>query len=99
MMTSRTVFSSGAEFTRHAEVTFHPGNQRLNIVQTARGLDEQNYLQVDTHLHGDLPFIPPGATVQMDPFKETFQYYPSGRTHTEHTTPQVEHKQNTVPLR
>ncbi|XDV42944.1 hypothetical protein PO909_011511 [Leuciscus waleckii] len=68
---------TGAEFTRRADVTFYPGNQRLSIVQTATGLDTQNYLSVDTHLQGSVPFIPPGATVQMEPFKDTYQYYPS----------------------
>ncbi|XP_073784354.1 nidogen-2 isoform X3 [Danio rerio] len=68
---------TGAEFTRRADVTFSPGNQRLSIVQTATGLDNQNYLNVDTHLQGSVPFIPPGATVQMEPFKDTYQYYPS----------------------
>ncbi|KAA0710949.1 Nidogen-2 [Triplophysa tibetana] len=68
---------TGAEFTRRADVTFFPGNQRLSIVQTATGLDNQNYLSVDTHLDGSLPFIPPGSTVQMEPFKDTYQYYPS----------------------
>ncbi|XP_077095215.1 nidogen-2 isoform X11 [Siphateles boraxobius] len=68
---------TGAEFTRRADVTFYPGNQRLSIVQTATGLDTQNYLNVDTHLQGSVPFIPPGATVQMEPFKDTYQYYPS----------------------
>ncbi|XP_043118765.1 nidogen-2 isoform X3 [Puntigrus tetrazona] len=68
---------TGAEFTRHADVTFYPGNQRLSIVQTATGLDTQNYLNVDTHLQGSVPFIPPGATVQMEPFKYIYHYYPS----------------------
>ncbi|KAK9959572.1 hypothetical protein ABG768_009688 [Culter alburnus] len=68
---------TGAEFTRRADVTFYPGNQRLSIIQTATGLDTQNYLNVDTHLQGSVPFIPPGATVQMEPFKDTYQYYPS----------------------
>uniref|UniRef100_A0A8C1XKI3 Nidogen 2a (osteonidogen) n=1 Tax=Cyprinus carpio TaxID=7962 RepID=A0A8C1XKI3_CYPCA len=68
---------TGAEFTRHADVTFYPGNQRLSIVQTAMGLDNQNYLNVDTHLQGSVPFIPPGATVQIEPFKDTYHYYPS----------------------
>ncbi|XP_055720138.1 nidogen-2 [Salvelinus fontinalis] len=68
---------TGAEFTRHAEVTFYPGNQRLSIVQMAQGLDSENHLSVDTRLHGDVPFIAPGATVQMEPYKETYQYYPS----------------------
>ncbi|KAK3563522.1 hypothetical protein QTP86_030392 [Hemibagrus guttatus] len=68
---------TGAEFTRHADVTFYPGNQRLTIVQTARGLDNQNYLSVETHLEGSVPFVPPGASIQMEPFSETYQYYPS----------------------
>ncbi|KAF5901726.1 nidogen-2 isoform X1, partial [Clarias magur] len=68
---------TGAEFTRHADVTFYPGNQRLLIVQTARGLDEQNYMNVETHLEGGVPFVPPGATIQIEPFAETYQYYPS----------------------
>uniref|UniRef100_A0A8C1BYY7 Nidogen 2 n=1 Tax=Cyprinus carpio carpio TaxID=630221 RepID=A0A8C1BYY7_CYPCA len=68
---------TGAEFTRHADVTFYPGNQRLSIIQTAMGLDNQNYLNVDTHLQGSVPFIPPGATVQIEPFKDTYHYYPS----------------------
>uniref|UniRef100_A0A8C2IVC9 Nidogen 2a (osteonidogen) n=1 Tax=Cyprinus carpio TaxID=7962 RepID=A0A8C2IVC9_CYPCA len=68
---------TGAEFTRRADVIFYPGNQRLSIVQTATGLDTQNYLNVDTHLQGSVPFIPPGATVQIEPFKDTYHYYPS----------------------
>uniref|UniRef100_A0A4W5PBD3 Nidogen 2 n=1 Tax=Hucho hucho TaxID=62062 RepID=A0A4W5PBD3_9TELE len=68
---------TGAEFTRHVEVTFYPGNQRLSIVQTAQGLDSENHLSVDTRLHGNVPFIAPGATVQVEPYKETYQYYPS----------------------
>ncbi|XP_066550833.1 nidogen-2 isoform X1 [Amia ocellicauda] len=68
---------TGAEFTRHAEVTFHPGNQRLSIVQTAQGLDSQNYLAVDARIHGDIPFVPPGATLQIEPYTETYHYHPS----------------------
>ncbi|TSK72188.1 Nidogen-2 [Bagarius yarrelli] len=43
---------TGAEFTRHADVTFYPGNQRLTIVQTGRGLDSQNYLNVENSSGG-----------------------------------------------
>ncbi|XP_078147276.1 nidogen-2 [Centroberyx gerrardi] len=73
---------TGAEFTRHAEVIFYPGNQRLSIIQTARGLDDHNHLTVDTVVSGNVPFLPPGATVTMEPFKETYQYYPSVATST-----------------
>ncbi|XP_047211324.1 nidogen-2 isoform X2 [Girardinichthys multiradiatus] len=71
---------TGAEFSRHAEVVFSPGNQRLSITQTGRGLDENNHLSVDTVIHGNVPFVPPGAEVTMEPFKETYQYYPSVAT-------------------
>ncbi|KAM3585501.1 uncharacterized protein V6R79_019324 [Siganus canaliculatus] len=73
---------TGAEFTRHAEVVFYPGNQRLSIIQTGRGIDEHNHLTVDTVVNGNVPFLPPGAEVTMDPFKETYQYYPSVATST-----------------
>ncbi|XP_070711595.1 nidogen-2 [Pempheris klunzingeri] len=73
---------TGAEFTRRAEVIFYPGNQRLSIIQTGRGLDDHNHLTVDTVINGNVPFLPPGAEVTMDPFKETYQYYPSVVTST-----------------
>lgn len=68
----------GAKFTRHAEVQFYPGNHRLSILQTGRGLDEHNLLNVDTVVSGNVPFIPPEAEITVEPFKETYQYYPSG---------------------
>ncbi|XP_072319180.1 nidogen-2 [Eucyclogobius newberryi] len=71
---------TGAEFTRHAEVVFYPGNERLSIIQTGRGLDEQNHITVDTVVNGNVPSIPSGAEVTMDPFKEIYQYYPSVAT-------------------
>uniref|UniRef100_A0A3P8RG51 Nidogen 2a (osteonidogen) n=1 Tax=Astatotilapia calliptera TaxID=8154 RepID=A0A3P8RG51_ASTCA len=73
---------TGAEFSRHAEVVFYPGNQRLSIIQTARGLDDHNHLTVGTVISGSVPFLPPGAEVTMEPFKETYQYYPSVATST-----------------
>ncbi|XP_051915040.1 uncharacterized protein nid2a isoform X4 [Hippocampus zosterae] len=72
--------TTGAEFTRHAELVFYPGNQRLLISQTGRGLDENNHFTVDTALSGSVPFLPPAAEVTMDPFKETYHYYPSVAT-------------------
>nr|XP_043905348.1 nidogen-2 isoform X2 [Solea senegalensis] len=74
--------TTGAEFTRHAEVIFYPGNQHLSIIQTGRGLDDHNHLTVDTVVSGSVPFIPPGAEVTIDPFKEIYQYYPSVATST-----------------
>ncbi|KAK1158759.1 nidogen-2-like [Acipenser oxyrinchus oxyrinchus] len=68
---------TGAEFARYADVTFYPGNERLSIIQKAQGLDSQNYLTVSTEIQGQVPFVPPGATVQMEPYKELYQYLPS----------------------
>ncbi|XP_049919102.1 nidogen-2 isoform X12 [Epinephelus moara] len=73
---------TGAEFTRRAEVIFYPGNQRLSIIQTGHGLDDHNHLTVDTVINGNVPFLPPAAEVTMEPFKETYQYYPSVATST-----------------
>uniref|UniRef100_A0A3B4U6N2 Nidogen 2 n=1 Tax=Seriola dumerili TaxID=41447 RepID=A0A3B4U6N2_SERDU len=73
---------TGADFTRRAEVIFYPGNQRLSIIQTGSGLDDHNHLTVDTVINGNVPFLPPGAEVTLDPFKETYQYYPSVATST-----------------
>ncbi|XP_037127571.1 nidogen-2 isoform X19 [Syngnathus acus] len=72
--------TTGAEFTRQAELVFYPGNQRLSITQTGRGLDENNHFTVDTALSGSVPFLPPAAEVTMEPFKETYHYYPSVAT-------------------
>nr|XP_019960182.1 PREDICTED: nidogen-2 isoform X7 [Paralichthys olivaceus] len=69
--------TAGAEFTRRAEIIFYPGNQHLSIIQTGRGLDDHNHLTVDTVVSGSVPFLPPGSEVSMNPFKETYQYYPS----------------------
>uniref|UniRef100_G3PLY0 Nidogen 2 n=1 Tax=Gasterosteus aculeatus aculeatus TaxID=481459 RepID=G3PLY0_GASAC len=71
---------TGAEFTRHAEAIFYPGNQRLSIVQTGHGIDNHNHLNVDTVVSGSVPFLPSGSEVTMDPFKEIYQYYPSVAT-------------------
>ncbi|KAJ8411886.1 hypothetical protein AAFF_G00155240 [Aldrovandia affinis] len=73
---------TGAEFTHYAEVVFYPGRQRLTIVQTAQGLNSQNYLSLYTQIQGSVPFIAPGSTVQIEPYKETYQYYPSVVTST-----------------
>lgn len=75
----------GAEFTRHAELIFYPGNQRLSITQTGRGFDDNNHLTVDTVVGGNVPFLPPGAEVTINPFKETYQYYSSGNNNNHNT--------------
>ncbi|KAG9350557.1 hypothetical protein JZ751_026923 [Albula glossodonta] len=64
----------GGEFTRQAEVTFLPGNERLTIKQEFKGIDRHDHLIVSTELEGRLPEIPRGSTVQIDPYSEIYQY-------------------------
>ncbi|XP_048830880.1 nidogen-2-like isoform X2 [Brienomyrus brachyistius] len=68
---------TGADFTYHAEVIFYPGNQRLTIIQTAQGFSPESYIRMDTRIHGKMPFIVSGAKVEIEPYKEVYQYYPS----------------------
>ncbi|XP_039593799.1 nidogen-1 [Polypterus senegalus] len=68
-------FSSiGGEFTRTAEVTFLPGNEKLTIKQEFKGIDEHDHLVLSTVLDGRLPDIPVGATVQIEPYTEIYYY-------------------------
>ncbi|KAK1886793.1 Nidogen-1 [Dissostichus eleginoides] len=64
----------GGVFSRQAEVIFHPGNERLNIRQQFKGIDEHDHLVVSTELEGRLPDIPLGSSVQISPYKEIYQY-------------------------
>ncbi|XP_020511653.1 nidogen-1-like [Labrus bergylta] len=64
----------GGVFTRQAEVIFYPGNERLNIKQQFKGIDEHDHLVVSTELEGRLPAIPLGSSVQINPYKEIYQY-------------------------
>uniref|UniRef100_A0A8C8GQK4 Nidogen 1b n=1 Tax=Oncorhynchus tshawytscha TaxID=74940 RepID=A0A8C8GQK4_ONCTS len=64
----------GGVFSRLAEVTFLPGNERLTIKQEFKGVDEHDHLVVSTELEGRLPEVPHGSTVQIDPYKELYQY-------------------------
>ncbi|KAG7492928.1 hypothetical protein MATL_G00019390 [Megalops atlanticus] len=64
----------GGEFTRQAEVTFLPGNEKLTIKQEFKGIDEHDHLVVSTQLEGRLPEIPRGSSVQIEPYSEVYQY-------------------------
>uniref|UniRef100_A0A8C9SVV1 Nidogen-1 n=1 Tax=Scleropages formosus TaxID=113540 RepID=A0A8C9SVV1_SCLFO len=64
----------GGEFTRQAEVTFLPGDEKLTIKQEFRGIDEHDHLVVNTELQGRLPEVPQGSTVQIEPYTEVYQY-------------------------
>lgn len=64
----------GGEFTRQAEVTFLPGNEKLTIRQEFKGIDEHDHLAVSTTLEGRVPEVTGGSTVQIDPYSEIYQY-------------------------
>ncbi|XP_067097727.1 nidogen-2-like [Osmerus mordax] len=65
---------TGGECTHQARVTFHPGKQNLTVTQKAQGLGSLHPAWVETLLQGELPLIPAGATLQLEPYKETYQY-------------------------
>ncbi|XP_023692068.1 nidogen-1 [Paramormyrops kingsleyae] len=65
---------AGGEFTRQAEVTFQPGNEKLTIKQEFKGIDEHDHLAVSTELEGRLPEVPLGSTVHIEPYSEVYQY-------------------------
>uniref|UniRef100_A0A671VLG3 Nidogen 1 n=1 Tax=Sparus aurata TaxID=8175 RepID=A0A671VLG3_SPAAU len=64
----------GGEFTRQAEVTFLPGNEKLTIRQEFKGIDEHDHLAVSTTLEGRVPEVPRGSTVQIERYSEIYQY-------------------------
>ncbi|CAG5946420.1 unnamed protein product [Menidia menidia] len=64
----------GGVFHRQAEVIFQPGNERVIIKQQFKGIDEHDHLLVSTELEGRLPAIQPGYSVQINPYKEIYQY-------------------------
>ncbi len=65
---------SGGEFRRQADVTFQPGGERFTISQEFKGIDEHDHLMVETRLEGKIPELPEGATVQINPYTEIYQY-------------------------
>ncbi|XP_069493571.1 nidogen-2 [Ambystoma mexicanum] len=65
---------TGAKFTHNIDVIFYPGEEKIQVTQTANGLDAQNYLNVKTTIKGQVPFIPEEATVQMEPYNELYHY-------------------------
>lgn len=75
------MFAVGGVFTRKAEVTFQPGNEKLSITQEFKGIDEHDHLEVSTNLDGRIPEVPRDATVQIGPYSEIYQYSNNCKTH------------------
>lgn len=71
----------GGKFTRVAEVVFHPGKERLAFRQYFQGIDEHGHIMVNTELEGRVPEIPAGASVQIEPYSEIYQYSVNSKTH------------------
>ncbi|NXC89442.1 NID2 protein, partial [Cercotrichas coryphoeus] len=70
----------GAEFTQSLEVTFYPGGETVQVTQTAEGLGPDNYLNLRTHIQGEVPFLPENVTVHITPYKELYSYSSSAVT-------------------
>ncbi|XP_043535972.1 nidogen-1 [Chiloscyllium plagiosum] len=70
----------GGEFSRRAEVTFTPGNEKLTISQHFSGIDEHNHLTITTSLEGRVPEIPQESTVHIEPYNELYHYSSSAIT-------------------
>lgn len=80
-LTSSPLSSEGGEFTRQAEVTFLPGNERLTIRQDFKGIDEHDHLMMSTTLEGRVPELPQGSTLQIEPYSEVYQYSNNCKKH------------------
>ncbi|XP_068582888.1 nidogen-1-like [Cebidichthys violaceus] len=64
----------GGVFSRQAEVIFQPGNERLSIKQQFKGIDEHDHLVVNTELEGRVPAVLLGSSIEINPYKEIYQY-------------------------
>lgn len=73
-LTSSSLLRPGGEFTRQADVTFLPRNEKLSIRQEFKGIDEHDHLVMSTNLEGQVPEVPRGSTVQIEPYSEIYQY-------------------------
>ncbi|XP_075283321.1 nidogen-2 [Opisthocomus hoazin] len=71
---------TGAEFTQSLEVTFYPGEETVQVTQTAEGLGPDNYLSLRTHIQGQAPFLPENVTVHITPYEELYHYSSSAVT-------------------
>ncbi|NWV63317.1 NID2 protein, partial [Malurus elegans] len=71
---------AGAEFTQSLEVMFSPGGETVQVTQTAEGLGPDNYLNLRTHIQGEVPLLPENVTVHITPYKELYSYSSSAVT-------------------
>ncbi|ELK17527.1 Nidogen-2 [Pteropus alecto] len=65
---------TGAPFIHDTEVIFYPGEKRVQITQTAEGLDMENSLSVKTNIRGQVPYLPASVIAHIAPSKELYQY-------------------------
>lgn len=85
-LASPSLSSVGGEFKRQVEVTFLPGNEKLTIRQEFEGIDEHDHLVMGTTLEGQVPEVPHGATMQIEPYSEIYQYSNNCKTQLEQRT-------------
>ncbi|KAJ3614118.1 hypothetical protein NHX12_017694 [Muraenolepis orangiensis] len=63
----------GGVFSRQAEVVFS-GGERLSISQDFQGIDEHDHLLVNTTLEGQVPEVPPEASISVQAYHEIYQH-------------------------
>lgn len=61
-------------------MTFLPSGEKLTIRQEFKGTDEQDHLVVTTTLNGQIPEVPPGTSIQSEPYTEIYQYSSNRKT-------------------
>lgn len=65
---------TGAPFIQDMEVTFYPGEERVQITHTAERLAPENSLSIKISIQGQVPYMPASAIAHTAPSKELYQY-------------------------
>ncbi|KAM9293960.1 nidogen-2 [Gastrophryne carolinensis] len=87
---------TGAKFVHNIEAVFSPGDEVIQITQTADGFDSDNYVNLRTTIKGRVPYIPETSTVQIAPYYEIYQYSGSVVTSTAYREYTVTSQNNEV---
>ncbi|XP_042230990.1 hemicentin-1-like isoform X2 [Homarus americanus] len=58
-------------FRREAHVAFATG-ETVNMTQVVRGVDSNGVLLVTVEVTGDVPYLPPGSVITLQPYNENY---------------------------
>ncbi|XP_050723288.1 hemicentin-1-like isoform X2 [Eriocheir sinensis] len=64
-------------FRREAHVAFATG-ETVDMTHVVRGVDADGALQVDVVVTGDVPYLPPGSPIRLQPYTEAYVQTGSG---------------------